>query len=658
MRAALLTLVTAVGPVSKVIQLLDELAEKVTKDGEAEQAEFTEFTRWCASEQRGKGYSISTAKRSINDLTATAESADAAIDKLQTKVGELSTAISSNEDEAAKATEMRTAEKKQFETTDSELTETVDTLVRAQATLGQHAKEASLEEVKANLGKVTMSLTQIVQASWVNTDQKEVIESFLQKSKGDDDLSFAQQPQASVSSYESHGGGQGGLLETLADLQAKAEAAQAESRREETQARHAYDLLAASLKAELKAQTKQLEDAKKSIATHQEAKSAAEGDLSATTKTLNQDEKVLGELKMECQEKAQEFDATSASRMEELKTLKEAKRVLESGVPAPAPSFIQLSEAQDEQQRETAVQYLQRLAHELNSMSLAQVAVSLGGDSFGKVKGMIEAMIAKLMSEQSEAADRKSWCDDEMSKTGAARSDKERKLEVSNTRIEKVEATSAKLAEAVNHLQHELAEMDVGQAEATKLRQTEHANFLAASQDYSDGQQACAGAINVLRQYYEGDSFLQTPNTGTAHSIIGLLEVAESDFSRMEADSRAVEAASQQAYDQQTQEHQVTKAAKTAEVNAKTAEMTRLAADGGNYKSDRQDVSKELDAVLQYEDKLKSQCQTTAPSYEERSSRRKQELEGLQNALMILDGKALALIGSSIPVRKASLRGA
>jgi hypothetical protein len=291
-------------------------------------------------------------------------------------------------------------------------------------------------------------------------------------------------------------------------------------------------------------------------------------------------------------------------------------------------------------------------------MSLAQVAVSLGGDSFGKVKGMIEAMIAKLMSEQSEAADRKSWCDDEMSKTGAARSDKERKLEVSNTRIEKVEATSAKLAEAVNHLQHELAEMDVGQAEATKLRQTEHANFLAASQDYSDGQQACAGAINVLRQYYEGDSFLQTPNTGTAHSIIGLLEVAESDFSRMEADSRAVEAASQQAYDQQTQEHQVTKAAKSAEVNAKTAEMTRLAADGGNYKSDRQDVSKELDAVLQYEDKLKSQCQTTAPSYEERSSRRKQELEGLQNALMILDGKALALIGSSIPVRKASLRGA
>ena len=57
-------------------------------------------------------------------------------------------------------------------------------------------------------------------------------------------------------------------------------------------AAHAFDMLTSSLEAELKAQKKQLEGAKKNIASNQEAQSEAEGDLSATKRTLAQDEKV------------------------------------------------------------------------------------------------------------------------------------------------------------------------------------------------------------------------------------------------------------------------------------------------------------------------------------------------------------------------------
>ena len=72
-----------------VIQLLDELSAKVTADGESELAEFTEFSQWCAVERRGKDDAIASSKRSINDLTATAESSRAAVDQLQTKVAEV-----------------------------------------------------------------------------------------------------------------------------------------------------------------------------------------------------------------------------------------------------------------------------------------------------------------------------------------------------------------------------------------------------------------------------------------------------------------------------------------------------------------------------------------------------------------------------------------
>merc|ERR1719421_2457227 len=190
---------------------------------------------------------------------------------------------------------------------------------------------------------------------------------------------------------------------------------------------------------------------------------------------------------------------------------------------------------------------------------------------------MIEDMIAKLMAEQSEATDRKTWCDQESSKTVEAQDDKQAKLEVSNTRVEKAEADMAKLSEAITKLQRELAAMDAGQAEATKLRQEEHANFETAVQDYHDGQEACAGAIQVLRNYYEGgDSFVQAPQAGAAHSIIGLLEFAESDFSRMEADARAAESAAQQAYDTMKTENEVTRAATTTEIHGKQDEVKRL----------------------------------------------------------------------------------
>merc|ERR1719258_17366 len=347
-----------------------------------------------------------------------------------------------------------------------------------------------------------------------------MIESFL---RGDDDedlsLSLAQQPQATTSAYESHGGG---LISTLTDLQEKAEAAQSEARREEMEAAHAFQLLKQSLMAELKAQQKQLDDAKKHIASNQEAQHTAEGDLSATQRALDQDVKALGELKMTCQEKTQAFEQESQSRAEELKALSDAKDVLVGYTGA--PTFLQLDEVEDDEEdeesslgqeatKQRALRYLQQLSHKLNSLTLAQVAVSLGGDPFGKVKGMIEHMIAKLMAEQSEAADRKSWCDQESTKTVGAQNDKQAKLEVSNTRIEKAEAATAKLSEAITNLNRELAAMDAGQAEATKLRQAEHANFETAVQDYHDGQQACAGAITVLRNYYEGgESFVQAPS--------------------------------------------------------------------------------------------------------------------------------------------------
>merc|ERR1719224_240633 len=137
---------------------------------------------------------------------------------------------------------------------------------------------------------------------------------------------------------------------------------------------------------------------------------------------------------------------------------------------------------------------------------MAQLASRARSDPFGKIRALCEEMIAKLAAEE---ADQKSFCDEEMSESKKKQADLSGKLDKTSARIAKAEADKAKLAEEIKLLEQEIAEIDAGQAEATKVRQAEHAEYLKASSDYKDSAAAVAKAIDVLSEYYNSAAFLQ-----------------------------------------------------------------------------------------------------------------------------------------------------
>ena len=53
-------------------------------------------------------------------------------------------------------------------------------------------------------------------------------------------------------------------------------------------------------------------------------------------------------------------------------------------------------------------------------------------------------------------------------------------------------------------------------------------------------------------------------------------------------------------------------------------------------------TQRELQAAMDYYDKLKPSCIETGVSHEERAARRQEEIESLQEALKILNGEDLA----------------
>merc|ERR1719486_481715 len=107
-------------------------------------------------------------------------------------------------------------------------------------------------------------------------------------------------------------------------------------------------MLAASLKDEIKYATKDLDQAKKDLGASEESKGAAEGDLAVTSKDLAEDISTLATLHQDCMKGAEDFEAETKSRGEELKALGTAKKVITeatSGAADQSYSFLQVSRA-------------------------------------------------------------------------------------------------------------------------------------------------------------------------------------------------------------------------------------------------------------------------------------------------------------------------
>merc|ERR1719262_1273932 len=122
-----------------------------------------------------------------------------------------------------------------------------------------------------------------------------------------------------------------------------------------------------------------------------------------------------------------------------------------------------------------------------------------------------------------------------------------------------------------------------------------------------------------------------------------MLEVIEADFTKEIEEMVAAEEAAVEEYEKMTKEQ---------DVKYKTKEAKELDTASAENTKDRDGLNVELQAVLDYYEKLKPQCIAKVPSYEEIKKRRDAEIAGLKEALAILNGEAVLLQqGSSKKLR-------
>merc|ERR1719395_299165 len=172
------------------------------------------------------------------------------------------------------------------------------------------------------IASVASGLQKIVEASWVNARQKKVIQSLLQSQSGESDEDLAFQPQATTAAYASQSSG---ILDTIADMQSKAEESLSSSRKDEMESQHAYAMLKQGLEDEMAVAKKQLSESTQTRAVTEEELHTAEQELAETKETLAADSKYLDELKMSCETKGTQWAARQKQAGEETAAIEKAK---------------------------------------------------------------------------------------------------------------------------------------------------------------------------------------------------------------------------------------------------------------------------------------------------------------------------------------------
>jgi len=651
----------AVTPVQKVIQLLENMSGKGKKEKHEEQVQFAAFKQFCDDTAVEKERAIKQATEKIEMLKADIQKYISDAEQLTKEIAGHDSDISAWTGDKKAATKVRTMEKNDYDAMHKDYSESVDALQRAIAVLKKQAYDrkqaSSLAQVSA-LKSLTL----------IPPEAKKALDLFLMQSNeepADEGLAVSA-PEANAYEFQSHG-----IIEMLEKLLDKFVDERTALEKEEMNSKHAYDMLMQDLTAQIEQATADRTEKAETKAKKLQSKADAEGDLQDTTTTRDADQKYLDDLKATCSQKASDFEARQQLRTEELEAIAKAIEILSSSAVSGnadkyLPTLVQkkgMSLGQFRSGEQTAVQrrvaeFLREQGRQLNSRILSALAVRVADDPFAKVKKMIKDLLVRLMEEANEEAEHKGWCDTELSTNEQTRKEKTEAVETLHAEIDELQASIAKLTEEIGELSKAIADLDTAMAEATGIRQKEKEENEVTIKDSQEAQTAIAQALTVLKEFYakagEATALLQkkqmpeifdSPYKGMQAEnggVIGMLEVIESDFARLEADTSAAEASAQKTYDTFMTDSKVDKAQKTTDVEHKTAKKQDETQALTVKRGDLEGTQKELDAALAYFDKLKPSCVDAGVSYEDRVNRRKEEIESLQEALRILNGEELA----------------
>jgi len=654
------TYASSVTPIQKVLSMMEDMKAKGMKAKADEEVAFSAYKQWCGDTSATRNKAIEAGAAKIEKLDADIATEISDIEAATADLAELDEDLGRWATDKKAATDVRKKERSDYEATHTDYSETVDAVTRALIVIKKMPRNV------AQAAFIQMHLKKLAKAS-AGVEARHALVALI---------ATVQNPNVGldVDNVEANGyvSQSDGVIKMLEDLRQRFRSEKTDLEKEEISARGAYQAIMQRLTDQVELGEQEVSQKSKFRSQRKGDKAEDEGDMVDTKKAKSEDEKYLSDLTALCSTKSSDFESRQTLRGEEIDAISKAIEIIGSSAVKGSgekhlPSFVQGSSFA-QQLRTSFAPELQRVASllsqrakMLHSPTLALAAQKAAADPFMKVKKMIKGLIVRLLEESAGEADHKAFCDAELATNKQTRTNKAEAVEELTAEVEKQTAVTAKLSNDIAELSEEISDLDAAMAKATEVRLKEKAKNAQTVTDSKEAQTAVAQALAVLREFYakaaEATALVQLHGPGedapetfdsaytgmgsSSGGIIGMLEVIESDFSRLETSTEAAEDEAATEYKKFTNDSNEDKALKNTEMEHK--ENKRVTTDEllVSTKRSLQHTQTELDAALQYYDKLRPDCVDSGMSFEERVKRRKEELESLQDAYKILAGEDL-----------------
>jgi len=479
---------------------------------------------------------------SIGQITADRDDTDDQINELTGKISKLDKAL-----ELEKA--RRHKEFTEFSALEAELSMGVRILTNTIADMkAAGSASASLVKIKSHTKTIRKVLAMAEAMGKVTPKHFREVTAFLE-----------QAPEVPMQDYSFHSLDIINTLESfLTDFKGKL----SELKIEDTKKSADHDFVMQTKGAEKYALEKDLKRAKKLHSQKMKESAEASADLTWAQSTLTDDQAYLKELTTRCNAKAQEWDARSGLRKDELTAITSALTIIKTRVAKPsavlntvssktvrlpAPEEIEEEDVDADQEEEEAddklaaldflqtvqtprkhinvlasrfanqgveeslepykqaliVDILKNKGQQLHSNQLTMLASKIQGDPFAKIRKLIQEMIEKLLQEAADEASHKGWCDKEISKSTESRDAKAAIIRQLNEELAESEAKRDAIEEEISKLDAAISELEDAISKATKERSDESAENAAVVKEAQEGKEAIEEAIAVLDDFYK-----------------------------------------------------------------------------------------------------------------------------------------------------------
>merc|ERR1719159_1047649 len=588
-------LAVGVTPVQKVIELMNGMVEKGKKEKQDEMVQFASFKTFCDNTVSSKQAAIAEANEMIEVLTADIEKYEATAAKLAGEIAKHDADISTWEGDVKAATKVREIELTDYTATHKDYTESITALEGAIGTLQKVNKDV------AQASAASAALMQVSSGPLFPPESKKVIDAFISMDQKEDENLAVAAPEANAYEFQAQG-----VIDMLSKLLGKFEDERTALEEEETNAKHSFEMLAADLKNQLDAantaRTEKMEAKSKAL----QGSADSKGQLQDTTSTRDDDTKYAADLTATCEQKSADFANRQTLRAEEIEAILKAIEIMSSGAVSgasekhlpqllqnKATSLAQLRSDSQNPNQKLVASYLKTQAEKIHSRVLNALAVRVNSDPFKKVKKMIKDLIVKLMEEANAEVEHKGFCDKELSTNEQTRKEKTEAVLMLTVEIDELTASVASLTEEITELTKAVAELDSAVAEATEVRTAEKEKNTVTIADAQAAQTAVANALGVLNEFYakaaeatslvqksaEPEIFSDEPYKGMggeSGGVVGMIEVIQSDFARLESETSAAEAEAAKEYSEFMADSKADKEAKDTKTSWPTPRRTRM----------------------------------------------------------------------------------